>query len=211
MSISELAVVVNDNFTVPLNRQMRDNRFLPARIIESTQDFVVERSGWYKIICVGAGGDSYLTVNTKYTGGAGGVSISTKHLNSGESIQVSFDNGSVSVPQYGMTASVGEDAKISRGGYGGTASGGDDNYTGQNGKKASDASNNNGAGVGVYIPELNIQNIESVTTEDGVETVGLGFNILGYGRSATIASSYGADESTRGGSACIIIPLEYTE
>lgn len=222
MSINELAVVVNDNFTVPLNKQMRDNRFLPARIIETTQDFVVERSGWYKIICVGAGGDSTVGSGSGTSGGAGGVSISTKLLTKGDIVPVSISDGTTSIQFFGMTAEKGGDATSEEAGSGGNAYGGEENYKGLDGKRASESPNNNGAGVGVYIPELSFRNLtqtvawsESSSYSAGYATLIIAPSLLGYGHSSTqyYKPSGGSprQESYSGAAACIIIPLEYTE
>ena len=224
MSISELAVVVNDNFTVPLNKQMRDNRFLPARIIESSQDFVVERSGWYKIICVGAGGEGEFRSNVqeRRSGGAGGVAISAKLLNKDDVIPISISQGTTTIQSFGMIAEKGGDATSTKSGSGGNAYGGDENYAGLDGKPANEYNNNNGAGVGVYIPELSFRNLtqtvhydESYNYNAVNATLTIAPSILGYGHSST---QYSGDspsssylESYSGPAACIIIPLEYTE
>ena len=48
---------LNNNFKKPLNEQMRDMQYKPLRIITSTTTYKPEKTGLYKIICVGAGGD----------------------------------------------------------------------------------------------------------------------------------------------------------
>ena len=239
MSISELSMIVNDNFDVPLNQQIRNNRFLPARIITQTTDWVVERSGWYKIICVGAGGhsdfnDDYGEPYYSGTGGSGGVAIKTKHFVSGETVLVEINGADCNCE--GISAGGGGDADVNEdpyhGGTGGIATGGDENYPGNAGKygrmdtpypqmlRVEDS-----VPVSVYIPELSFVN-EKYKIEDAdflfrseKRTRTLAMSLLGFGigqgvwvyESNNESGKIPADSDFKDTAACIIIPLEYTE
>lgn len=206
MSIAELATVVNSNFNKPLNEQARELKFSGSYLLTSSTTFTPEKSGWYKVIVVGSGGEPNVKQSgINYyatTGGSGGVAISTLFLVSSKSypvevtkLQSSFDGT--------IIALAGSDANDFEIGYGGTATGGDFNYSGNKGKSESHASTSfyiNGTDVGVYIPEL----MRETFASDGEVSSGLG--ILGYGS----ASAYGGSAATNGKGGCVlIIPLEF--
>ena len=224
MSWKEIKKSVNDNLSIPLNQQIRNNRFLPARIITKTTDWVVERSGWYKIICVGAGGLAENSSSYTRSGGSGGVSIKDTLLSSGDTVSIILTNGTVTA--IGMIAEVGGDATTSTPGKGGKASGGDSNFSGKAGISSGSTNNRSlvdSTPVTVYIPELSFVNsmyeIEDAdfpsTYFDKSRT--LGSSILGYGLGQgmwkAIDATGGIPETTKlnRSGVCIVIPLEYTE
>ena len=56
MSIGELALLVNDNFDKPLNQQIREMQYIGSYVFTSSTTFTPDKSGYYKVIVVGAGG-----------------------------------------------------------------------------------------------------------------------------------------------------------
>ena len=84
MSIGELAMLVNDNFDKPLNQQIREMQYIGSYVFTSSTTFTPDKSGYYKVIVVGAGGAND-EVGHGYdaiyaSGGAGGVAIKNMHL-----------------------------------------------------------------------------------------------------------------------------------
>ena len=199
MSIGELAMLVNDNFDKPLNQQIREMQYIGSYVFTSSTTFTPDKSGYYKVIVIGAGGANdkvgHSGDTTYASGGAGGVAIKNMHLLSTQeyTIDIKYGNSTFN-KELAATAGGDGDAYPTRpaGGAGGTASGGDFNYDGLWGT----ASNNNppkGGSVGVYIPGLMLP----YSTETGL-------GILGYGIGGT-------SEDAAGRAAIIIIPLELEE
>ena len=201
MSIGELAMLVNDNFDKPLNQQIREMQYIGSYVFTSSTTFTPDKSGYYKVIVVGAGGahDYTGSSGSAYyyaSGGAGGVAIKNMHLLSTQeyTIDIERDNSTFNG---NLVATAGGDGKAfstssATGGAGGTASGGDFNYDGLWGT----VSVNNpprGGSVGVFIPGLMLPYL----TETGL-------GILGYGIGGTSGAA-------AGGAAIIIIPLELEE
>lgn len=226
MSIAELATVVNSNFTKPLNEQARELAYAGSYLFVSSRSFIPDKTGWYKVIVVGAGGesDSHNPSNgTNYlaTGGSGGVSISTVHLKSSEtysieveSTQSSFNN--IMIATAG-TAGIAYPSSSRDAGDGGIASGGDFNYSGLSGNITSfnyyDLRGLAGSDVGVYIPELMRRETIAVSytnSNDQINTGQLysGYGILGYG--ASNGEGYANVTPIKGG-CVLIIPLEFEE
>lgn len=203
MSLAELGMVVNSNFAKPLNEQARDMKYCGAYVIESSRAFKPDKSGWYKVIAVGASGTPAHGSSYRSTGGAGGVAIKTIRLDANNEYSVSFASGTVSFDGL-VQATKGGDGTRNNGGSGGSADGGDLNYYGNSGSvQSTNTGRLNGASVGVYIPEL--------MRREEKETVS-GYGILGYGASGgvvdTVDDSY---EGTAQKAAVIIIPLELEE
>lgn len=213
---------INSNMKKPLNEHLRDMKFQSVRIITATGTFTPEKTGLYKVICVGAGGDGDTTSNYVAAGGGGGVAIKTLRLLSTKSYNVTVsstasfthDNGSI-------TATAGADGNTSAlssdGGAGGTASGGDYNYTGSNGDddRGYDTIPLPGS-VGVYISDLSRQkSVTRVYGESAIE-IPYGDNLLGYGGGAC-GVAMGSPSSTNRiyltgqPAAIIIVPLELEE
>ena len=85
---------INKNMKRALNEQIRDLKCNPMRVITTTQSFTPEKTGLYKVICVGAGADSYGNT-TSYSsdmiaeaGSGGGVALKTIKLYSSKSYNV---------------------------------------------------------------------------------------------------------------------------
>lgn len=198
MSISELAMLVNDNFKKPLNQQLRELKYSGAYIFRTTTSFIPDFSGWYKVIVVSAGsGASYVSGSGNRRGGASGaVAISTLHLDKiSYNIKVNEHNGD-SLNDVTSFNNIIECAN-SNGSKGGIVTKkGDFNYNGL------DSIGTQGASVGTFIPEL-MRKYSSV--ENGI-IYESGDGILGYGAGATL-TEYN-NSTAFGGSVVIIIPLE---
>lgn len=201
---------INSNLKKPLNEQLRDMTFQPVRVITETGTYTPEKSGLYKVICVGAGYNGEVVGSSHIAGGGGGgVAIKTLELNASTSYNVTV-NGQASFNAI-LTATAGvrhDSDDISKGG---TASGGDFNFTGEAGAKTSYRANtsNRGGSVGVVISGLNRQH--SFTHSNGLFHVD-GDCILNYGGGGS-ASAVSDTSSTRHSTdghpaAVIIIPLE---
>ena len=218
---------INSNMKKPLNEQLREARFLPLRIITSNATFTPEKTGIYKVICVGAGGSGTYygaTDEERGSGGSGGVAIKTVKLVKGTGYSVTV--GTTASFSYGsgsLTATAGTATSIVYKSYevgaAGTASGGDYNYAGQPGNYQSSSTQGScptPGSVGVFISELSRSSSRWVVL-GGISTEILqGNSILGYGGGGSAAfraktsteSTY--DWGTTPGlpAAVIIIPLE---
>ncbi len=206
-------IKINSNMGVPINEQIRNNRFLPIKIIDSTGTYTPEKSGYYKVICIGKGGDSYVKKrsgsNNYYDvslGGAGGVAIKTYHLNNTQSYTINITTDVTFNSE--LSATRGTSGSSISSGAAGTATGGDYNYTGLTGEGYTTPGDNfDGASVGCYIAELS----KNFMFSSGGVTVSSGTGILNYGYSGGIIVTADNDMivQSSGGCACIIIPLEY--
>jgi len=226
VSLGELAMVVNSNFDKPLNEQARELAYAGSYLFVSSKSFIPDKTGWYKVIVVGAGGksDSHNPSNGRNylaTGGSGGVSISTIHLKSSEiypievtSTQSSFNNTLIATAG---TAGIAYPSSSRDSGDGGTASGGDFNYPGLAGDISSfeyySLEGLAGADVGVYIPELMRRETIAVSYTDSNDQINTGqlysgYGILGYG--ASNGEGYKSVTQLKGG-CVLIIPLELEE
>ena len=200
---------INKNMKRALNEQIRDMKYHPIRVITSTGTYTPEKTGLYRVICVGAGGDGLRSCKGSgdsyyyyMTGGsAGGVAIKDIKLTAGTSYSVTVSN----------TASFGNEMSATAGvtGYysywggsvvspsGGIASGGDYNFNGQVGNvyntysstynsataKWSDSTNGtsaNGASVGVVISDV----CRRYAFHNGTQGLWFGTSILEYGGGA---------------------------
>ena len=216
MSISDIAMLVNDNFNKPLNAQMRDLAYNGSYLITSSIDFSPDKSGLYKVICVGRGGDSDSGGYTSsYHGGAGGVAIKTMHLNSSETYPIVVASNKSSFNDTIIANCGGNGFHDSSGYYkygeGGTAVGGDFNYTGTSGEVVPDGK---GADVGVFIPglmqapEMVIVKFSSTSSSNSSYIIRSGYGILGYGGGQ---GQKGLDSGISEGGCVLIIPLELEE
>lgn len=212
-----------------INNRLNDLKYQPIRIITATGTFTPEKTGTYKVICVGAGGNgninrSNTTAVSLASGGGGGVAIKTLRLLSTKSYNVTVgttasfthENGSLSA-----TAGSSGEAYDGNGGTGGTASGGDSNYTGTKGSSFYCNSTSNHqlcpapGSVGVFISDLSRkEESEWVVIYDTPCKIRYGDSILGYGGSGTAVGDY---DSTKGTAytivnglpaAVIIVPIE---
>lgn len=215
---------INNNIKKPFNELLCDAMYTPIRIITTTGTYTPERTGKYRIICIGAGADSNYSLysSTFYLGGggAGGVAIKDMRLLSSDSYNVTI--GTTASFGNTLTATGGTQYRYSSSSaiiepVGGTASGGDYNYTGGSGITGKTASPNsvdsvNGGSVGVDIGELTRQYVfnNRVNTERRH-----GKSILRYGGggSHSIVKDNGDHHSKGTGfpAAILIIPLEMEE
>ena len=214
MSWSEV-FKINSNMKKPLNEQIRESRFLPIRIITTTGTYTPEKTGLYKVVCVGAGGNAYTESGVYYftPGGGGGVAVKTLRLVSTTSYNVTVNGtASFAYESTALTATSGGNGSSGKLGTGGTASGGDANFPGTTGAKStSDSVPNTAGGVGVHISELPTRDMFSTYAKGDINTlVKYGDNILGYGGGG--ASIYYSSsvfyKQTGLPAAVIIIPLE---
>jgi len=210
---------INNNFNKTLNEQARELAYAGAYIFEKDTTFKPEKTGWYKVIVVGSGGETAVrnpSGGTNYfcSGGSGGVAISTLHLSSAESypVEVTGDQSSFNTT---IIATAGTDGVVGSSysrGDGGTAEGGDFNYNGIDGVSKSTSvqygAYGDGVSVGVYIPELMRREVRVAYGDSVYENIIGGYGILGYGASG--GSCYGTITPT-GKGAVIIIPLELEE
>ena len=227
---------INNNMTRTINEQLRDMKYQTLRIITTTTTYKPEKTGLYKIICVGKGGDGAFdySSSTSYrgrAGGGGGVAIKTMRLSSSSSYSVtvsttaSFAAGSTIITATaGVTAGGGTSGTD---GAGGTASGGDYNFSGTTGKREEDEFYAPSPGsVGVWIAGLSntpAPYIGTLIDAGGSSPLvyctafPYGDSILNYGGGGTGAAFY-SSSTYRGGhnttgkpAAVIIIPLELEE
>ena len=219
---------INKNMKRALNEQIRDLKCTPIRVITTTGTYTPEKTGLYKIICVGAGGTGSCTdtsessANNVYasSGGGGGVAIITQHLLSSQSYSVTVST-TASFSNI-VSATGGESKSIS--GVGGTASGGDYNFAGVRGTGSAGGVDvgRNGGGVGVYLTELSRDSVfvKYFTALSPSVSLKYGQNILGFGgggpatvyKTGTTGSpSYEGNCVPGLPAAVIIIPLEMEE
>lgn len=221
---------INNNMKKSLNEQMRDIKFQPMRVITSSTTYSPEKTGIYKVICVGAGGNGgYGDSSNTYGGGGGGgggVAIKTLRLVKGTSYQVTASSTASFVYNTStiITAGSGGTGSYSGGGSGGSASGGDYNYTGTSGQsnKLSRCQAPLPGSVGVAISDLTRTPSPYTGTlvcanQTYIVTYIYGDCILNYGGGGTGAGYY-ANIDDKGGYATngkpasvIIIPLELEE
>lgn len=227
---------INSNMKKPINEQLRDMKYQAVRIITTTTTYKPEKTGMYKIICVGKGGDGgYESVSNAsfygLSGGGGGVAIKTMRLSSSTNYSVtvgttaSFAAGSTTITAIAGSPST----SVSSGtvGAGGTASGGDYNFSGTTGRRiAAEFNAPVGGSVGVWIDGLSNTPaphvgtlIEASGASPLVYCIGYAYgdSILNYGGGGTGAGFY-TSSTYRGGystagkpAAVIIIPLEMEE
>lgn len=219
MSIAELGMLVNSNFNKPLNEQARELAYAGSYLFTANASFSPDKTGWYKIIVVGAAGKSrYLTSSELDIGASGGVVIATRKLNSSDSYSITAGAYSASTGGGASSFTYGTDDVMTAGkggdygkGTGGTASGGDFCYAGKNGY-SSGSSVFTGNDVGVFIPGLSIQNIGVITsTDEGTVMVYSGYGILGFGASPGVSSQPTGTGPSKATGCVLIIPLELEE
>ena len=232
---------INNNYKRALNEQMRDLKFQEMRIITSTGTYTPPKTGLYKVICVGAGGDGGCgTASNTYGGGGGaggGVAIKTLKLSASSSYSVTvsttasfvYDSNTI------LTATSGGGGSYYQASTGGTASGGDSNYVGTSGDytgKTVEYIAPAPGGVSVFLsglymkpsPEINSLPVDA--SIGGVKTISFPYGdcILNFGGGGTGAACY-YNQSTTGTNnyntayhatsgkpaAIIIVPLEMEE
>ena len=208
---------INSNMKKPLNEQIREARFLPLRIITATGTFTPEKTGLYKVICVGAGGNGYCNMSYNASGGGGGgVAIKTLRLVAGTSYAVTVSSSaSFAYSGTAITATAGGAGGSSTAGTGGTGSGGDSNFTGTTGTTTPSYNVHGLPGsVGVYLSELGERRFLNLFSVNQPIEMPYGDCLVGYGGSGAgyarrVDSSNFEALSTKGlPAAIIIIPLE---
>lgn len=233
MSWSEV-YKINSNMKRSLNKQLNDLKFQEIKIITSSGTYTPAKTGLYKVICVGAGGNgSYraeLSSSTVGAGGGGGVAISNLSLFSNRSYAVTINREATFVynSEITLNATGGSHSINGQVGAGGTASGGDNNYTGTAGEKL-ELKNvvPQAGGVSVYISELSqtpppiFGSLESKESDGGIYVFSLNYGecLLGFGGGGTATSclrsnaseSYNKTSSSGRPAAVIIVPLELEE
>ena len=217
---------INKNMKKALNEQLRDLKFQPIRIITSSITYTPEKTGIYKIICVGKGGDgSAASASNIYggaSGGGGGVAIKTMRLSSSSSYSVTVGtSASFAYTGGAITATAGGGASswIDSAASGGTASGGDYNFTGTSGSYTrTNFTAPTPGSVGVAITDLiRTPPSEIITQYQRTVILRYGDCLLNYGGAGTgagyYASSSASGEDYRSGmpAAVLIIPLELEE
>ena len=213
---------INSNRKKAFNEIMYNQKCNPIRVISQTGKYTPEKTGIYRVICVGAGGDGYINrgQSTRYYsgGGGGGVSIKDIRLSKGTSYNVtvsttaSFSNV--------LTATAGTTAKYASSTFtasvGGTGSGGTYNYSGTAGTHqavSSDLGLGQGGSVGVMLTDLYRQ---YMLTDVGKNVLSYGGSVLRYGGGAPASNcrfdDVYEDICPKGFPAAIlIIPLEMEE
>lgn len=201
---------INKNMKRALNEQIRDLKCTPIRVITTTGTFIPEKTGLYKVICVGAGSDGVKyrkgTTSNGYAyhvsnGSAGGVAIKDIKLVAGTSYNITVSTtasfGSEMSATPGTTGWYNHWTSSTTAPAGGEASGGDYNYKGQAGSTAntyganiSTSSGNwtdlssgsyvNGTSIGVVLTDV----CNQLATSTGRQVVWYGTSILNYGAGA---------------------------
>lgn len=161
---------------------VRNNLYNNIYIFEETATFTAPKTGYYKIICVGAGSNATASINTTYGtssargGNGGGVAIKTKRVSKNGTLSITISTQGVASCD-GMTANGWSTTSTA-----GQATGGDYNYTGLVGDILQSGGANvklsrNGGSVGCFIPELMTRqyvNLFAVSAHSG-------YGICGHG------------------------------
>lgn len=177
----------------------RDNSFNNIYVFESSTTFTAPKKGYYKIICVGAGGTAYASGVTSsdymyhncMSGAAGGVAIKNKSMLANDTLTIAISSSGVATCD-GMTANFGGNAydfssAADTAPVGGTATGGVWNYKGSNGAKRYRGSNPtviNGGSIGCILPGL-------MTRDDAIANTARaysGWGLYGHGGGAGACS-----------------------
>lgn len=217
MSWSEV-FKINNNMKRALNEQLRDLKFQEMTIITSTTTYRPNKTGLYKVICVGAGGDGKSHLSTSYpysaSGGGGGVAVKTLRLHSNTNYNVTvtkvasfvYDSNIILTANPGLIA---EDSSTV--GTGGSAYGGDNNYNGSDGQIHNDIMVSpipGGVGVciqGLYNTPIHMScplQINTASSNNQVNsaityvTLCYGDSVLGYGGGGTAIVSNLVKHST---------------
>ncbi len=211
---------VNSNMRKSLNEIMREMMYRPTRVITASGTYTPEKTGIYKVICIGAGGKGgYSSSSNTYgasSGGGGGVAVKDIRLEKTTSYSVTVST-TASFSTY-LTATSGARGSSSTSiASGGTAVGGDYNYTGGAGRCTGEQSSDRpkGGSVGVVFPEMH--RTLYYRYNDTIE-LEYGDSILSYGGGGSGWGNYNASTNTYAGYGCdglpaaiLVIPLEMEE
>ena len=228
MSWSEVSKI-NNNMKRSINEQLRDMKYQAIRVVTSNLTYTPEKTGLYKIICVGKGGNGYYDASSSPTyratgGGGGGVAVKTMRLSKDKTYQITASSSTASFASDSdiITATGGASGTDTSGG---SASGGDYNFPGTKGATISTSFQAPRPGsVGVVIADLLrtpasyfgtlVNGKTNITYTISYE---YGDSILNYGGGGTGAGffvdyTYNGGYSTTGKpAAVIIIPIEMEE
>lgn len=176
---------INSNMKKPINKLIQESRYNAIKVITATETYKPTVSGLYRVICVGKGGDSYISTsyssnNYALGGGGGGVAIKDIYLDSATSYNITVSTTASFANQ--LTATAGETPTSTVAANGGTASGGTYNFVGESGKVRSGTNKGaDGGSVGVVITELTRSNY---AMDDNCVDALFGDSILNYGGGA---------------------------
>lgn len=219
---------INKNMKRSLDEQLQDMKYNPIRVITTTGTYTPEKTGLYKVICVGAGGSgTYSSSSNTFgggSGGGGGVAIKVMRLSTGTNYSVTVGTtASFAYAGGAVTATAGGSSNIGYSdGSGGTASGGDYNYTGTSGSQTGymvGYTAPSPGSVGVVISDLSqTPHAESKWLNDRYIALRYGDSIMNYGGAGTGAGVYDSSKNYYGGvsipgkpAAILIVPLEMEE
>ena len=210
---------INSNMKKTLNEQLREHSFTILKVITETGTYTPEKTGLYRGICVGAGGNGVNSSSTStylsIGGGGGGVAIKDMVLSSTTSYNVTVSTyaqfGAELIANGGTTGGY-SGSSVTTEPVGGTASGGDYNFQGERGWVRSKTNlPARGGSVQCVIPGLN----KDIFVADAMyNKLRYGNSILGYGGGGPavigyLDGSYNRDYHLSGlPAAVIIIPLE---
>lgn len=178
---------------------VRNNLFNDIYIAESTTTYTAPKNGYYKIICVGAGGNAKTSMaNNIYncrSGAGGGVATKIKRFSKNSTLSITISGGTASCD--GMIANGGGNA-LSTGSNvatGGTATGGDENYNGLDGEIVTGVSSSaTGGSVGCLLNGITMRDTSAIAgaskTNSSSITIYSGFGILGHGGGAGCGGIY---------------------
>ena len=151
---------INKNVKKAINEQLTDREFNIGQLITASTNWVVPKTGIYKIICVGAGAEA--NISNRTSGGAGGVVVEKAILKQGDTYSITISGSS----SFGDLCTANQ-ANGWRGGDGITTNG--VVYVGGNG--AYEAYIANGGNVGLFDKRY--------TTEADVYPIGTEANAIG--------------------------------
>ena len=180
--IPELSLFVNDNFNVPLNKQITDREFNVGQLITSDTTWIAPKNGIYKIICVGQGGKAI----KRQPGAGGGVVVEKAILTKGDSFDITFPDRTGKSNGYDTTtidAKFGElcTAYGATGAYGGTGiTSNGIVYTGQAGYYSSGTNTYGyGGSVGLYDRRYISEPVPPIPVRDSYSSSAGGTGLFG--------------------------------
>ena len=210
---------INTNLKKTLNEQLQSHSFNILEVITATGTYTPKKTGLYRVICVGAGGNgvnnnstsTYLTIS----GGGGGVAIKDMVLDSTKTYNVTVSTAAqfgTDIIANGGTTPKYDGSTITTQPIGGTATGGDYNFQGENGSSRSKTNSPaRGGSVQCVIPELT----KEISAMDAMcNRLQYGDSLLGYGGGGPAVIGYSNDSYNRDyqlaglPAAIIIIALE---